>query len=112
MSINIIAPISMHDRVYIVWEIPHDKITGYEIYRDNVMIASSVDGDDKIFVPPTLFDRDFGTNLFRKSSTKQLMYIDENVQRYQNYSYRIVAKIIRNNKVTDIDLGTGYVQVQ
>ena len=38
-----------------------------------------------------MFDHDHRTNLFRKDSAFKLMYIDENVYRYQNYIYKVVA---------------------
>lgn len=79
-------------KVYVIWEIPHDKISGYEIYRDGQRIASSLDEDgDKLFEPPTMFDHDHQTNLFRKDSRNKLMYTDEKVQKYQNYKYEVIA---------------------
>ena len=90
-------------KVYIVWEIPHDKITGYEVYRDNKLIASSLieDEEEKVeFTNPTVFDNDHHTNLFRKDSTFKLMYVDENVNKYQTYEYVVVAK--RLNESGDI----------
>jgi len=79
-------------KVYVIWEIPHDKINGYEIYRDGKLIASSLNKDgDKEFVPPTMFDHDHQTNLFRKDSRNKLMYVDENVYTYQNYKYEVTA---------------------
>ena len=86
-------------KVYIIWEIPHDKINGYEIYRDGKMIASSLEAEEAeevedgldIFTQPTVFDHDHHTNLFKKESTHQLMYIDESVCKYQNYTYEVVA---------------------
>lgn len=84
----------MTGKVFIVWEIPHDDITGYEVYRNNKMIASSLaeKEEEKVaFVPPTIFDHDHHTNLFKKDSTFKLMYTDENVNRYQFYEYKVVA---------------------
>jgi hypothetical protein len=79
-------------KVYVIWEIPHDKITGYEIYRDGKVIASSLEeGELKLFTQPTMFDHDHNTNLFKKESRNQLMYIDENVHQYQKYTYEVSA---------------------
>ena len=79
-------------KVYIIWEVPHDKINGFEIYRDGKVIASSLNEDGlKIFIPPTMFDHDHHTNLFKKKSSHQLMYIDEDVYQYQEYKYEVTA---------------------
>ena len=80
-------------KVYIIWEIPHDNITGFEIYRDNKLIATSFSEESlRVFIPPTMFDHDHQTNLFKKDSHFKLMYIDENVWKYQQYEYKVVAK--------------------
>jgi hypothetical protein len=84
-------------KVYIIWEIPHDKISGYEIDRNGITIASSFLEEPSEFIQPTMFDHDHHTNLFRKDSTKQLMFIDENVQPYQEYEYQVIAKRINEN---------------
>ena len=79
-------------KVYIVWNIPHNNISGYEIERDGKIIASSFTEEPSVFISPTLFDHDHHTNLFKKGSTHQLMFIDENVQPYQKYEYKVIAK--------------------
>lgn len=84
-------------KVYIIWEIPHDDISGYEIDRDGVTIASSFTEEPAEFVSPTLFDTDHHTNLFRKGSTKQLMFVDENVHPYQKYEYQVIAKRVNES---------------
>lgn len=87
-------------KAHIIWEIPHDNISGYEIYRDDILIASSLKEENPdVFVQPTMFDHDNHTNLFKKDSTHKLMYIDENVQQYQTYSYKVVAKRLDENNV-------------
>lgn len=88
-------------KVYIIWEIPHDKINGFEIYRDGNLIATSFSEEGlKVFIPPTMFDHDHQTNLFKKDSHFKLMYIDENVYKYQKYEYKVIA--IRKNLDDDI----------
>lgn len=82
------------DGVFIVFEIPHDKINHYSIYRDNVCIASS---DNTEFTNPTLFDRDHGTNLFKTDMFKKLMFLDKTVSKFTNYSYHVVCKYIDEN---------------
>lgn len=88
-------------KVYIIWDIPHDKINGFEIYRDNELIATSFSEEGlHVFIPPTMFDHDHHTNLFKKDSTHQLMYVDEDVYKYQHYEYKVVA--IRKNENGDV----------
>lgn len=79
----------MSGSVYVIWTIPYDGITEYDVYRDGVIIASSSTHE---FVSPTVFDHDHHTNLFRKDSKLKLMHIDENVERYRNYTYKIIAR--------------------
>lgn len=87
-------------KVYIIWEIPHDNITGYEIDRNGVTIASSFSEEPSEFVSPTMFDHDHHTNLFKKKSTHQLMFIDESVHPYQEYEYQVIA--VRKNDNGDV----------
>jgi len=90
--------------VYVIWDIPHDGINSYQLYRDNVLIADSTNPEQtKLFQNPTLFDHDHGTNLFRKNTKHQLIYTDvNNIQKYQKYEYHVVAKAInKDNIVTD-----------
>lgn len=84
-------------KVYIIWDIVYDEITGYEVYRNDVLIASSLIEDKAEFVNPTMFDHDHHTSLFRKDSTFKLMYVDENVNRYQEYTYKVIAKRINED---------------
>ena len=93
MQVRVISNGYTTGKVYVIWEVPHDKINGYEIYRDGKMIVSSLEAEEgmKIFIQPTVFDHDHHTNLFKKGSANQLMYIDENVCKYQKYTYEIVA---------------------
>jgi hypothetical protein len=102
-------------KVYIIWEIPHDKINGFEIYRDGKLIASSLQEEGlHVFVPPTMFDHDHQTNLFRKDSPYKLMYVDENVYTYQHYEYQVVAlKLNEENEVMErIESNTIGIQAQ
>lgn len=83
-------------KVYVIWEIPHDKINGFEIYRDGNLIATSFSEKGlQVFIPHTMFDHDHHTNLFKKDSHFKLMYIDEEVYKYQEYKYEVIA--IRKN---------------
>lgn len=85
-------------KVYVIWEIPHDKINGFEIYRDGKLIASSLQEEGlPVFIPPTMFDHDHQTNLFRKDSAFKLMYVDEQVYKYQSYEYQVVAVRLDEN---------------
>ena len=85
-------------KIYVIWEIPHDKINGFEIYRDGKLIASSLDKDGlHTFISPTMFDHDHHTNLFRKDSIFKLMYIDEDVYKYQKYEYQVIAIRLNEN---------------
>ena len=101
-------------KVYIIWEIPHDKITGYEIYRNNILIASSLKEEPDVFTHPTLFDHDHHTNLFKKDSTHKLMYVDESIDRYQHYEYKVIAsrKDENGNTLETIESKPIYVQLQ
>ena len=84
-------------KVYIIWEIPHDKINGYEIDRDGITIASSFSETPAVFEQPTLFDTDHHTNLFKKDSKNKLMFIDEKANPYQTYEYQVIAKRVDEN---------------
>lgn len=102
-------------KVNIIWEIPHDKINGFEIYRDGNLIATSLSEKGlKVFVPPTMFDHDHQTNLFKKDSHFKLMYVDENVYRYQKYEYKVVALRINEEKeiVETIESNSAFVTAQ
>ena len=104
----------MSGKVYIVWEIPHDKITGFEVKRNDAVIASSSTEDKNIFVSPTMFDHDHQTNLFKKDSHFKLMYVDENVHRYQEYKYSVVAKRLdsENNLIEEVISNPIFITVQ
>ncbi len=88
-------------KVYVIWEILHDNITGYEVFRDGVLIASSLpDAENPVtFEHPTMFDHDHGTNLFKKDSTHKLMFIDETVQQYQYYTYQVLATRVNDANI-------------
>lgn len=99
----------MSGNVYVIWDIPHDSITDYEIYRDGNLIASTEMGSE--FVSPTLFDHDHHTNLFKKDSANKLMYVDENVHQYQHYTYKVIAKRIADGKlIEEIPSSDGFIE--
>lgn len=78
------------DKVFVIWDkVPYFNV--YEVYRNKELIATS-EGGENPFKTPTEFDHDHHTNLFRKSSTNKLMFVDENFQRFQEYGYHVVAK--------------------
>ncbi len=90
--------------VHVIWDIPHDKINSYQLYRDGLLIMdSTIPEQAKRIQTPTLFDHDHGTGLFRKNTKHQLIYSDtDNIHRYQEYNYCVVAKAItEDNIVTD-----------
>ena len=91
MKANAVSNGYMSGKIYIIWEVPYDGLTGFEINRNGETIASSFFEEPSEFVQPTVFDHDHHTNLFKKESTHQLMYIDESVCKYQNYTYEVVA---------------------
>lgn len=97
MKATAIANGYMSGKVFLIWEKPYDDITGYEIYRNNNLIASSLSEDKAVFEQPTMFDHDHHTNLFRKDSTDKLMYTDEKIQKYQKYEYKVIAKRLDND---------------
>lgn len=102
-------------KVYIIWDIPHDNINGFEVYRDNELIATSFSEEGlHVFIPPTMFDHDHHTNLFKKDSTHQLMYVDEDVYKYQHYEYKVVAirKDENGNNVEIIESEPIFIQAQ
>lgn len=101
-------------KVYIIWEIPHENINGYEIDRDGKTIASSFFEEPTEFIQPTMFDHDHHTNLFKKDSTRKLMFIDENVKPYQEYEYQIIAKRINDagDTIEQIESDFMYVTAQ
>lgn len=101
-------------KVYIIWDIPHDMITDYDIVRDGKVIATSTEEEGhKVFTSPTMFDSDHHTNLFVKNSTHQLMYIDESVNQYQQYEYQVVAKrLVDGVAVEEIQSNPMYIQAQ
>lgn len=94
MKANAVSNGYMSGKIYIIWEVPYDGLTGFEINRNGETIASSFFEKPSEFVQPTMFDHDHHTNLFRKDSTRKLMFVDENVQRYQHYEYQVIAKRI------------------
>lgn len=115
MEIHAISTPYTSGKVYVIWEIPHDKINGFEVYRDDKLIATSFSEDGlKTFVPPTMFDSDHHTNLFKKKSTHQLMYVDENVYKFQSYKYQVVAKRVNsdNQLMEEIKSAPAYITAQ
>lgn len=110
--------------VYLIWNIPYDKINYYEVLRDDVQILHTELDEKGIppihvdlekadpFIHPCLFDHDHHTNLFWKDSTHQLLYVDQNVQKFQEYKYEIVAKRINENGQVMDEIHSNIVWVQ
>lgn len=89
------------NKIYVIWEIPHDGINRYEVYRNGVLVAfsaSDIEPEGVEFEHPTLFDHDHHTNLFKKDSTFKLMFTDESIKRYQTYEYLIIAKRLNESQ--------------
>lgn len=127
MDAKVLANGYMTGKVFIIWDIPHDKINRYEVWRDDVMIAEiNLDEETVIppihedlekaepFVHPCLFDHDHHTNLFWKESNHQLMYVDETVVRYQEYKYHVIACRIneKGERMEEIQTRPLYTQAQ
>lgn len=74
--------------VQVIFPIPHDKVTTYEIVRDGEVIASI---DALVGVHPSIFDHDKHTNLFWKSSRHELFFQDEDVEKFRTYKYQVRA---------------------
>lgn len=109
MEMHLISSGYIPNCVHIIWKIPCDGITDYEVYRDGKLIASTALGSE--FVSPTLFDHDHHTNLFKKDSTHMLMYVDEDVHKYQHYTYKVVAKrIVDNTTFAEYPSNDGYIE--
>lgn len=95
-------------KIYIVWDKVHDNINKFEIYRNDSLISeSTLDIQWEPFEQPTIFDHDHHTNLFKKDSTHQLMFTDESINKYQQYTYyvkayRIEGDIIKEEYTSDI----------
>lgn len=81
---------------YIVWRIPHENYNSFELFRDGERIAYSSNREEthEFFEHPHPFDHDHCTNLFRKDSPYKLWFKDEGVQRFQTYTYHVVARDI------------------
>ena len=82
-------------KIFVVWGMPHEAVTDFILYRNGIEIASTKnlkEGEEFPFQHPELFDRDHHTNLFRKDSPYKLLYIDENVHKFQTYEYKVVCE--------------------
>lgn len=127
MNLMALANGYMTGKVYLLWSIPYDKINYFEILRNDIPIAhmrlSEKDGVPYIhtdlgnadpFIHPCLFDHDHHTNLFWKDSTHQLMYVDEDVHKFQEYKYEIIAKRINEKEevMDEIHSNIAWVQTQ
>lgn len=94
--------------VYLVWEKPYEVNNGqimyYSIYRDGQLIIFSPDEEGKeVFQSPTMFDHDHHTNLFKKDSTHKLMFVDNEVNTYQEYEYYVeMRRTDADGKVLDV----------
>lgn len=84
---------------YVIWRIPFEHFNSFELYRDGELIAKSTNREEthEIFEHPHPLDHDHCTNLFRKDSPYKLWYRDEGVQRFQTYTYKVIARAIDEN---------------
>lgn len=117
-------------KVYAIWDIPYDEMNYYELWRNGVIIqqteldnkgvpvgptAIHTDLEDaNPFVHPCLFDHDHHTHLFWKDSNHQMMFIDEEVFKYQEYWYLVIGKRINENGdvMDEIRSNVSYVEVE
>ena len=74
--------------IYVVWN-QEDFFDKYELYRNGVLVGETTEEDFGPFERPMVFDRDHHTNLFRKDSVHQLMFVDDTVKPYTNYTYQV-----------------------
>lgn len=120
----------MNGKVYVIWDIPYDEVNYFELWRNDIMLKQTEVGSKGIpvsatsihtdleksnpFIHPCLFDHDHHTHLFWKDSNHQLMYVDEEVQKFQEYKYYIIGKRIdENGKILDeMKSNMVYVEVQ
>lgn len=88
--IQVIAtPSSYTSSIYVIFN-DNEYVEKYELYRDGVKIAESVNEEGKSdFVRPTTFDHDHSTNLFRKETNHQFMYEDTKVNKFREYAYQV-----------------------
>lgn len=92
--------VNLSGMVYLVWDIPHDKINSYQVYRNGILLADSTNPEQaNLFKKPTVFDHDHWTNLFRKITSHQMMFLDEGTHKYQKYKYHVVAQAISDSGV-------------
>lgn len=82
-------PYSHEPKVDCVWCIPYEEMDIYEVYKDGVLAASTETGED--IKQPHEFDHDHYTNLFRKKSTRQLMYQDTDVRKFEHHTYSVTG---------------------
>ena len=100
---------------YIVFDIPYEHANQFTIYRDGAKLVSNEPTKGLApFEHPTMFDMDHQTNLFRKDTMHKLMYIDKDVQKYQRYSYYVIAEHVdeNGNVVSSVQSNTYSVQTQ
>lgn len=77
--------VAQEKKVYISWE-KINGLTGYEIYRNGKIIATSEDTD---FTRPYEFDNDHHTELFKPATRNWLYFKDDSVHDFQKYQYQI-----------------------
>lgn len=93
--------LSYAKKIYVIWN-QCDYFDKYELYRDGVLIGETREKDFGPFKRPTVFDTDHHTNLFRKKSSGQLMYEDEDIKSFVEYEYEIKAyrkDTVENKKI-------------
>lgn len=89
-------------KIFVVFGSHFDSFTDFTLYRDDVEIASTKrlkEGEASPFQRPEIFDRDHHTNLFFKDSPYKLLYIDEDVHKFQWYRYKILCETLKGNTV-------------
>lgn len=77
--------VPVRGEVYLCWE----KVNGIEQYmifrNSNELITGTIED----FKRPQIFDIDHWTELFRPDTRNWLYYIDNSVQKYQQYHYSV-----------------------
>ena len=93
------VPCSYTSEIYVIFD-KLERVNKYELYKNGVKIAEFDKTNMSDLVQPTLFDHDHHTNLFKKDSTHQLMFVDTAIQKFQTYDYQVVAERINESGET------------
>ena len=84
------------NKAYLVWEYDKTAIS-YEIYRNNVLLETI---ELKDLDRPFMFLRFPRNTLFRNKLLKSKIYIDETVQKFNTYEYKVRA-VYENNEYSN-----------